>query len=151
MWRKHRNQIKMYMIQNQERNEFVNLISLSQTNITLFEWIIEKASHKQQRWITNSCNPSVGWLFRESEKGKGKKNRYSYRKEKSEKKTKQLKSGERRRRRMKREEVRGGIRDWRLGTISTYWDFVIFLEGIFIPGKNMIFFILKRKVWKNNI
>jgi len=32
------------------------------------------------------------------------------------------------------------------------WDFVIFLRGIFfLPGKDMIYFILKRKEWKNNI
>ena len=52
-----------------------------------------------------------------------------------------------------RAEVRGGIWDWRLGTASTYWDFVNFLEGIFFfAGKKYDFyFILKRKEWKNNI
>ena len=32
------------------------------------------------------------------------------------------------------------------------WDFVIFLRGnFFLLEKNMIYFILKRKEWKNNI
>ena len=147
------------MIKNQERNEFVNLISLLQTDITLFEWIIEKASRKQQRWITNSCNPSVGWLFRESEKGKEKKidtlierknrrrKRNNWRAKKGEEEWRENLVPE------LRAEVRGGIRDWRLGTASRYWDFVNFLEGIFFfAGKKYDFyFILKRKEWKNNI
>ena len=148
MWRKHRNQIKMYMIQNQERNEFVNLISLSQIDITLFEWIIEKASRKQQRWITNSCNPSIGWLFRESEKGKEKKlillskGKIREENETIEERRKEKKKSEERILYLSWERKWGvEIRDWRLGTTSIYWDFVIFLEGIFfLPGKNMIFF-----------
>ena len=141
------------MIKNQERNEFVNLISLSQIDITLFEWIIEKASRKQQRWITNSCNPSVGWLFRESEKGKEKKidtliERKNQRRKRNNWRAEKGEEEEWRENLVLelRAEVRGGIRDWRLGTTSTCWPKFCFPWLIWYIG-HAIFFFAYDRLW----